>query len=58
MIKGILSLVAVLAFLVVEVLVAQWLLGLFGWHFGFFTVLGIILAVQFLFGCFIGSRAK
>ena len=36
--------------LVLEVFVGQWLFGVFGWHFGFWKMLGILVAVNFIFG--------
>lgn len=33
-----------------EVILVQWLLGLFGFHFGWWTTLGIILVVDLMFG--------
>ena len=47
-----LALMAVLfiVFMIVEVLVVRWALGLFGWHFGFWTTFGIMCAVNMLFG--------
>lgn len=33
-----------------EVILVQWLLGLFGFQFGWWTTLGIILVVDLVFG--------
>ena len=56
--KGCAICIVTIAFIAVEVLVAQWLLGLFGYRFGFWTVLGIVFAVEFLVGCIFGSRTQ
>ena len=37
------------AMIVIEVLVGQWLFGVFGWEFGFWKMLGILLAINFIF---------
>ena len=37
-------------FLWLEVTLVQWLLGLFGFQFGWWTTLGIILVVDLVFG--------
>ena len=37
-------------FLWLEVVLVQWLLGLFGFEFGWWTTLGIILVVDLVFG--------
>lgn len=54
MIKAFLVIITVIAFVAVEVLLAQWLLGLFGWNFGFWTVFGILIVIDIL----IGGRRK
>ena len=38
------------AMLALDTLIGQWLLGLFGWHFGFWRTLGIIMALHFILG--------
>ena len=43
--------VAVVIFFVwLEVVLVQWLLGLFGYHFGWWTTLGIIFVIDLVFG--------
>ena len=40
----------VIFFLWLEVVLVQWLLGLFGYHFGWWTTLGIIFVIDLVFG--------
>lgn len=43
--------VAMIFFIVwLEVVLVQWLLGLFGYHFGWWTTLGIIFVIDLVFG--------
>ena len=48
LIVGVITAIVLLVVVSLETLAVQWLLGLFGWHFGFWTVMGMIFVVDFL----------
>ena len=44
--------------LFLEVFLARWLFGLFGYHFSFFTTFLILVVVDLIFGSMFRSRRK
>lgn len=45
-----------LAVFILEVLLFRWFLGLFGWHFGFWEVAGIIIVIDIVAAKFSEKR--
>ena len=45
----------ILLVIALKAVVLQWLLGLFGWRFDYLTSVGILLAIDFVFGAVFGK---